>query len=220
MEATTCVHDEKIEEKGDGIQEGTCSLCRQVRCYDLNDTREKCRVIKLGRLDDKIVIPNLGERLNLSDEEREELTEALAEAKEPLPVPVQEPVESAAERKPPRRTRNRRKFRKYYEQNKAAIIADYYSLRLKDFFRKWRFATSTWTKLKTEWEVKPKGPPLKRPRKPKGEIPVVSVSTQSDQLPQFPPFNDKWTSDVQIAWLETYKALRLGKEVSHDCGRA
>lgn len=41
----------------------------------------------------------------------------------------------------------------YYEQNKEAILADYYSLKLMEFFKRWRITSTTWLKLKKLWGV-------------------------------------------------------------------
>ena len=61
-----------------------------------------------------------------------------------------------AEREPvPTRPRKRKQLRKYFEQNKEAILVDYNSMKLKDFFKRW-ISSSMWTKLKADWGIQGK----------------------------------------------------------------
>lgn len=52
--------------------------------------------------------------------------------------------------------KKRKERRAYFEQNKEAIIADYYSMKLLDFFKRWRITTGRWLKLKIQWGVERK----------------------------------------------------------------
>lgn len=79
------------------------------------------------------------------------------------------------ERAVPPKPKKRRKHWEYFDQNQEAIVADYRSMKLVDFFKRWAITSSSWTKLKKKWGVENKGrgllKPAKRPKqgnKPKG----------------------------------------------------
>ena len=67
----------------------------------------------------------------------------------------------------PARPKKRKLLRQYYEQNREAILADYKSMKLKDFFKRWGISSTGWTKLKADWNVqgKHKKHGLKKQRK-------------------------------------------------------
>lgn len=44
----------------------------------------------------------------------------------------------------------------YHEAHKDEMIADYKSMKLKEFLRKWHIGSDTWTKLKPAWGIEPK----------------------------------------------------------------
>lgn len=96
----------------------------------------------------------------------------------------------------PRRPKKRGLHEEYFEQNKEAILADYQSLRITDFLKKWGISSTTWLKLKIKWEATPKIHQDSKAR-PKQEF----------TLPEFPAFNDKWGDSVQVKWLEVYPEL-------------
>ena len=63
----------------------------------------------------------------------------------------------AEEREPvPTRPKKRKHLRKYFEKNKEAILADYTSMKLKDFFKRWGISTNMWIELKKDWSVQGK----------------------------------------------------------------
>ena len=63
-------------------------------------------------------------------------------------------AENDNERDPvPARPKKKKQLRKYYEQNKDAIVADYNLMKLLLFFKKWGIGSTAWTKLKAEWGV-------------------------------------------------------------------
>lgn len=57
----------------------------------------------------------------------------------------------------PLRPSKRKKLDEYLEQNKEAIIGDYNSMPLREFFIKWHISTIKWGKLKKLWAVPSKG---------------------------------------------------------------
>jgi len=216
VEAVKCHHREKVESTPTlpGIEIGTCSICGQTIQYDHNGLKTKVSVTRLGRIDGKIVIPKHGLQLLLSAEDKGDLEAVLsAAAAELAPAPA-----AAAELAPtsaPPRPKKRGKLKEYFEQNKEAIINDYYLRPQRELFSKWGLSSSTWMKLKAKWKVAPKGPvnrftgaPLKT-SKPSSE----KVTTGSNgALPPFPPFNEKWIPQVKIEWFKTYKELSLAQE--------
>ncbi len=84
----------------------------------------------------------------------------LAPSVEPLEAEQQQEEKKEvimAEREPvPPRPKKRKQLQKYYEQNKEAILADYNSMKLKDFFKRWDISSTAWTKLKVDWEIQGK----------------------------------------------------------------
>ena len=79
-----------------------------------------------------------------------------AEKKE---VTMEQNIGTSEERAPvPRRPKQRlEKLWGYFDQHKEAIIADYRSMTLNDFYKRWHITSSTWLKLKKKWEVPSKG---------------------------------------------------------------
>ena len=53
----------------------------------------------------------------------------------------------------PPRPKKRKQLRKYFEQNKEAIIADYRSMKLVLFYRRWGISTNMWLTLKQDWGI-------------------------------------------------------------------
>ena len=56
----------------------------------------------------------------------------------------------------PPRPKKRKQLRQYYEQNREAILADYNSMTLLPFYRRWHISTKAWMGLKTDWSVQGK----------------------------------------------------------------
>ena len=65
--------------------------------------------------------------------------------------------DTGAERKPvPDKPSKTRKHQAYWDHNKTDILADYQSMTLREFFKRWRIATTTWIRLKKLWGVQNK----------------------------------------------------------------
>lgn len=47
----------------------------------------------------------------------------------------------------------RKRRREYFEQNKEAMLADYYLLPIGEFLKKWALSSTTWVNLKRKWNV-------------------------------------------------------------------
>lgn len=56
----------------------------------------------------------------------------------------------------PLRSKRRKTHELYFEQNKEAMLADYRSMRLLDFYKRWSVCSTTWHKLKQRWDIKSK----------------------------------------------------------------
>ena len=56
-------------------------------------------------------------------------------------------------REVPPRLHKRKGLDKYLEENKVAILNDYYSMTLAAFLKRWRLSTAKWMKVKKLWEV-------------------------------------------------------------------
>ena len=57
----------------------------------------------------------------------------------------------------PTRPKKRKQLWAYFEQNKEAILADYHSMKLLEFFKSWGITSASWLKLKKLWGVQNKG---------------------------------------------------------------
>lgn len=53
----------------------------------------------------------------------------------------------------PTKPKNRKKLKDYWEKNKEAMVADYLSMRVSSFFRKWGISSKTWQGLREKWEI-------------------------------------------------------------------
>ena len=61
---------------------------------------------------------------------------------------------NVGEREPvPPRPKKRKLLRQYYEQNREAILADYNSMTLLPFYKRWGISSNMWVELKREWEI-------------------------------------------------------------------
>ena len=53
----------------------------------------------------------------------------------------------------PTKPKNRRKLKGYWEKNREAVVADYLSMRVSSFFKRWGISSNTWQKLREKWQV-------------------------------------------------------------------
>jgi len=185
-----CLHSETIEAHVEG-DIGTCKLCGQVRQYDPNPKRAP-KVIKRGRING--ILTEITPPKSLS--------EPLGEThQEQPPAPVSEPEKSPPEVPP--RPKKRRQLQQYFEQNKEAILTDYYSMRLMDFFVKWHLTSTTWIKLKKLWNAAPKLRVVaKRTSKPSKAKPEKETALK-------PPDWDNLTRQQKFLWYENNKTQIL-----------
>lgn len=99
MPTITCRHQEKIEEKGKGIQLGTCRFCGQVREYNNEQAPYYQKIVKLGHLDGAVVLPGPKDEVAVTTQEKAELEAAKKQGPSPksLPAVPQEPPPASAE---------------------------------------------------------------------------------------------------------------------------
>lgn len=106
---------------------------------------------------------------------------------------------------------------KYYEANKAAIMADLLSIGKAATRKKWNIPKGSLGKLTERWltEERKLKIPVNLATSPgtSEETPHPSTnSTPSNgRLPQFPKFSDTWEPEVQLTWLEVYRELAKGE---------
>ena len=120
----------------------------------------------------------------------------------------------------PPRPKGERQLGQYFEDNKEAILQDYQSLKLKEFYAKWHMSSAAWTKLKRDWKLLGKSPRKSAPQlgisKPRKHIGPPSIEMVNgalkeqgaNHLPAFPAFNEQWSDYVKTNWFETYQALK------------
>ena len=201
METVICYHKEHISSSPSlpHIEIGTCDTCGQVVQYDNSGTQIVVNVTQLGRIDGKVVIPNPKYHLLLSAEDKHDLDEAKAAASDKAEVAAPEETLKDAPKAPS--PKEYKLLRKYREGNKEAMLRDYHSMRLWDFYKKWQLTSNTWTRLKKEWKVEPKA--TRGTRSPG----FTGAAARRTVLPAFPEFKDSWPEVVQVRWFDTYRAL-------------
>jgi len=209
----TCQHKEQITSTPalPGIEIGICSNCGQRVQYNTMKTGDKPVVLKLGYIDGNPVLPNPDYTLRLNPEDKNNL--AVATGKDEL-------IEPGVPPKPKKGKGYLRRVEEYYEQNKEAIIQDYYLLGRAFFFSKWGLNTTTWMKLQKRWEVEAKGQTHRFTGEPIKTSKPASVGTKEEaskvtagsnvELPPFPEFDNSWADPVKVEWIKTYKELKLG----------
>ena len=96
--------------------------------------------------------------------------------------------------------------KKFYDENKEAILADLTELGNKATAEKWDMPGSTLVGLKRRW-----GMPVEKRggRRKTREKPSQDSASQAlrDGLPPFPAFSENWAPEVQAKWLEVYPNL-------------
>lgn len=99
---------------------------------------------------------------------------------------------------------------KFYEDNKAAIIADLLHLGKSATRGKWRIPKGTLPRLIEKWLT----PEQKATVNSIGLEPTTQLA-ENGRLPAFPEFSNSWEAPVQVKWLEIYEKLleEINKEV-------
>jgi len=195
-------HNWRIESHVRYVSRGTCK-CGAVRFFA--DVIDK-EAVKLAEDYNKSEGKEGQGHMVIAEAIKEENLGVGEEDNDPLPVPP--------------RPKGKKQLWQYFEENKEAILQDYQSLKLKEFYKKWRMTSTTWTKLKRDWNLLGKSPRkftlqkgTTKPRKHKGPPGIEMVNNalkeqRANHLPAFPEFNEQWSDYVKVNWFETYQALK------------
>jgi len=182
----TCLHKSDVKV----LREGETSTCRLCGQQILITTDGKEKVLQRGYIDGAIT--DIHPLVNQASAELGESEVSLSSEVPPKPE-------------------GRKQLEVYCENNKDAILADYRSMRLRDFFKRWHLSSTSWTRLKPKWNVK--GKHGNRSKKATRHMETVKVPVNvEDSLPPLPAFSNSWPEAVQIEWLRTYTKLRLSQK--------
>ena len=151
MEITICQHREHVETR-DGVEVGVCTECHQAIQYDGS---KHPTVTKLGRIGDKLVLPNVHYKLLLDPTDQQDLTTVRKAAKGISLVP------------PKPETKNVAVLHQYYEDNRDAILHDLDTLGEKAMRKRWDISQATFFGLIARW--RPDYPGIPRWGREKGK---------------------------------------------------
>ncbi len=207
-EEVVCKHREEISSNG---KKGVCTLCGQKKQYDLIHPKEPPVVIKRGRINGVLtmIVPP-------------------GQEPEPVPAPVAAAVPESEVTVPPVPEEwsimDRSEKHDWLQKHRARITSDLVSVGVVATGARWHLSSTTLYGLAKQWDIKPaksgvkpgpKGGPkkvrvkaIRHGRKPKPT--VDRHSSVEAKLPPFPPLNDSWSFNVQIAWFEAY--IKLSNE--------
>ena len=217
MEIITCIHNDVIKKDGGGVEIGTCRNCGQVHRYTEGDPYSDV-IVKLGRIDGKLVMPKSGQKLKgLTPEETRCVSEGYGKIIPPEQIIKTEEVESKSVKaaKPVRMSSALRI--EELAKSKDEILKDYQEMSMLLFFKKWGINSVLWMEIRALWKVAPKG---RRNRHASVKLPLERVDKAPlervkgipggslDRLPPFPTFKDFWPFTVQEKWFEVYLELR------------
>lgn len=83
---------------------------------------------------------------------------------------------------------------RYYEENRGAILADIIAMGPEAARRKWKIPITSFAQITARWQKQ-------------GIQPGATMDMSRYVLPPFPEFSNNWETEVQLSWLETYRAL-------------
>jgi len=187
LETIECKHQTKVTELGHGLELLECTICHQKVQINVDKLAARPIVTKLGRIGDKIVIPNSNYKLQLLPGDQADLAAAIQGTK----APGKEDARARLKR---------------YREHKHQMIDDLITLGKDAFLKKWEpmgVKPQIISHLKSDDYYK---------QKVAGAPPPQSLVSQGDKIPALPPWNDNWVPEVQIKWLAVYETLLLNKE--------
>ena len=94
---------------------------------------------------------------------------------------------------------------RFYEENKAAILADIKSIGTSATAKKWKINGASLHHVLKRWEREASD---KVQKTATSQDKIIPTASSDGKLPPFPVFSDSWTSPVQLKWLEIYEKLR------------
>ena len=232
METTTCIHHEETKSGGDDVELSTCNICGQAKSYDTLHRKNPPKIIKLGRINGAIVVPNGKSILALSLKEANELEAA---KKATVLAPVQEMPAAIEKAKDADMVQEQPKTLRWYQDHKKEMIEDLLTMDYAAFQEKWKVKGQLVSHLKgdklyksrispAETAAKPTKPAKSSNKRGKKSIPkpeshqrppsmeeVTEAAKKGSggRLPRFPDWApDKWVSDeIAVQWLKTYETL-------------
>jgi hypothetical protein len=193
METIKCKHREQIKSAGHYTEIGTCSICGQQTKYPVDKLKEIPTVIKLGRIDGELVLPNHHYKLDLNHQDRSDLATAEKEARG---------KEKETTAQPPKSTSTKESLQ-FYRGNKAQMIQDLISYGKDSFLQLWKVKPQIISHLKSDKLYKKLLDQMKTPSPPSPELQKALV----DRLPALPPWSENWAPEVQVRWLDIYEKL-------------
>ncbi|MDP3052262.1 MAG: hypothetical protein Q8N42_02020 [bacterium] len=198
MEATTCKHKEQVTQGGDGIELGTCGDCGQTIQYDGS---KNPTVTKLGRLGDKLVLPNPGYKLLLNPRDQQDLSTV---DKAPPPLGVEVP--------PKPKTGGMHAVKRYYDENRDAILLDLDTLGEKAMCERWwKMSQVTFLGLMARWRPDYPGiPSWARDKAKRVKDTLAGIKTVPPRLAKRSNL-DEYLEENKEAIIQDYQALPLGK---------
>ncbi len=102
---------------------------------------------------------------------------------------------------PPATPATPRRSREWFEQNKTAILKDYYDLKTSPFLHKWELSSGTWQNLRKRWQVKGK-------RKPHDHTPSPGRTSG------IPAWDESWPENVKRDWLRANAVITVNKNLA------
>ncbi len=184
METIICEHTETIEKvPGLDLQVAQCSLCGQVRKFK-DSNKESIIITKLGRIGEAIVMPEPGQKVDLSLEESRLVREGWGMSQPPptkgrrqrtaaqLPrinpaqvqaaeegvisqeIPETEPAPEATPPLEPFEKRGKGPYRGKHDEHLEEILVDYGLMPITALAKKWGFSRVHFYYLKRKWEAK------------------------------------------------------------------
>lgn len=103
--------------------------------------------------------------------------------------------------------------KKYYDNNKEAILADLDALGRRKTLKKWGIPTSTLAGLEKRWgRSAAKTSAAEAPTHGAGGVGTVGTvgkvgNVNNHELPPFPPLDTSWPEAVQLKWFDVYERL-------------
>ncbi len=144
MDTIVCEHAETMEEvPGLGLTIAKCSLCGQIRKFK-DGEKESEVLVKLGRIDGKLVMPKVGVPLpQLTPEETRLVREGYDNQR------------AKGQQEKPQKKAVVIKVRSFdgtsYDQHRDEILADRLSLGQRATLDKWGITDGTWVNIKRYW---------------------------------------------------------------------
>lgn len=202
MEVATCKHKEVQKPAGGRYTIGTCTICHQETRYPIDNLEGPPVVIKLGRRDGKIVMPDGHCKIQLGEQDIAELNaassvEKAAHEEEELPADI-----------PPRPGKDDPKGRlKWFKENKKQLVDALIRMGAEAFKEKLSLPRQVVSHLKASKEYGQqiqKTPPVAKETKATKHRSAKKKS-KDDGSGALPPWNDEWAPEVQLRWLEIYE---------------